>query len=284
MNVSPLLSRPTKLLKSGLFTDICIRVDCTSFSCHKIVLACASEFFEKLFQKDGLQTGEVTLEGTTPKIFKIFLDFIYTPGNCQFSKLESEVLMSLLKCANMWLAMEVENICHKILYQKCEDMQPDELIKLYAVSYQINNRPLMKRSIKFLQNEWPNEMDCQSTVGMGIDCFKEYFQTTIEIYHPLRRFAMVENWIKGNAFDSESASKSEQITNIVKSIDFEQMSLDEFYNGPGKSNVLSDSDKFEIMYKMAHQLRNNQWSFVLYEEKRNTISMFDCLPFKLLDD
>ncbi|XP_039487693.1 kelch repeat and BTB domain-containing protein 4 [Drosophila santomea] len=77
-------SRGIKLMKSGLFSDVCIRIDCTGFQCHKIILACASEFFEKLFQKD---LKEFLLDGTTPEVFQIFLDFMYAPDDKKLCKL-----------------------------------------------------------------------------------------------------------------------------------------------------------------------------------------------------
>lgn len=137
-------SRGIKLMKSGHFSDVCIRIDCISFRCHKIILACASEFFERLFQEDS---EEFLLDGTTPEVFQIFLDFIYAPNDDQFGNLEPDVLMCLLKCANMWLAVEIEERCIDILLDLSPDMDPDALIALFAVSHCEDHKVLMEQSI-----------------------------------------------------------------------------------------------------------------------------------------
>ncbi|KAH8364105.1 hypothetical protein KR084_002531 [Drosophila pseudotakahashii] len=274
--------RGTNLLKSGLFSDISIHVGSSVFKCHKIILACFSEFFEKLFQKEGLQSGIVTLEGTTPEIFEIFLDFIYAHDNEQLENTDPEVLMSLLKCANMWLVEEVEDRCTEILLELCDDMESGLLIKLYGVSYQIDHKLLMDTIMQILFRFRRDEVDYPTTDRMEIDCFVNYFQNTENMISTQRRFIMIENWIKRNIFEGESSSKMDRINEIVKSIDFEEMSLEEFYNGPGKSSVLSDSDKFEIMYKMARS--NNQWTFIEDERKRDMSTLLNFLTINRVQD
>ncbi|XP_017068188.1 ectoderm-neural cortex protein 1-like [Drosophila eugracilis] len=244
--------RGKQLLKSGLFSDICIRIEGTSFRCHKIILACASEFFEKLFQNDGLTTGEVTLEETTPEIFQIFLDFIYDPvDNQALESLSPEVLMSLMKCANMWLAEDFVDKCASILISQREHMQPETLISLFAVSYEMDHKPLMVQTIEILKDSWRSAMDDRATVKMNIGCFVEYFENTYNVFRPRRRFKMIENWVKENNYVRNSPLDWKAITEIVKSIQFQELSVEEFYNGPGKSNILSDSEKFEILYRVA---------------------------------
>lgn len=265
-------------MKSGHFSDVCIRIDCISFRCHKIILACASEFFERLFQEDS---EEFLLDGTTPEVFQIFLDFIYAPNDDQFGNLEPDVLMCLLKCANMWLAVEIEERCIDILLDLSPDMDPDALIALFAVSHCVDHKVLMEQSIGVLQHIWRNEMDCPSTVRMEVDCFGEYFKNTSGMLSPRRRFVMVENWIKGNDLNNRPCSQKDKINQIIKSINFLEMSLEDFYNGPGKSNVLPDSDKFEIMYKLARS--NNEWTVILDERDRDRYSLHNCFGEEEVD-
>ncbi|XP_017039434.1 BTB/POZ and MATH domain-containing protein 6 [Drosophila ficusphila] len=253
MSVFSKSSWGTKLLKSGLFSDVCIYVGDSSFRCHKIVLACASKFFEKLFQHDDEQTGEVTLEGVTPEVFKMFLEFIYKPNDDQLDDLEPELLMSVLKCANMWLATEVEGRCAKILLTLCEYMEPNTLFRLYAVSFFVDHELLMIVVVQFLHEKWPHKIDCPSTAKMELDCFKEYFQSTKKIISELRRFNMIENWFNENNFDSKCSSITDQITDMLKSIDFQEMTLKEIFDGPGKSNVLSDT--FAYRYNLLNSLK-----------------------------
>ncbi|KAH8305088.1 hypothetical protein KR059_007514, partial [Drosophila kikkawai] len=259
--------RGASLLKSGVFADVCVRVDDSKFSCHKIILAGASEFFEKLFQNDGLQTGEVVLEQPTPKLFKIFLDYIYTWNDKPLQNLTFQELCCLMENSHMWMAVEVEKKCEKIILDRCSSKQPKELIQLYKVAYLLDKKSIMDeviRVIEFNFLEMPNnEMDHSGIYYMGIDCFTEYFKSTTQL-NESKRFNMAEKWILKNVSpirgsyysinipsNSEPVSVTGKVTRILENIRFEIMSLDAFYNGPGKSKLLADSRKVEIIYEIA---------------------------------
>ncbi|XP_037721785.1 kelch-like protein 25 [Drosophila subpulchrella] len=256
--------RGSALRKRGLFSDINIRVESSVFQCHKIVLASASEFFEILLQKEGLKTGEVILQDTTPQVFEIFLDFIYTKDKCPLKQTKPYVLLSLLKCANMWLACEVQQVCESTLLGS--SMAPKEWIQLYAVSFLLDNKLLMSHAIQLLQRQ--NHFDCPEFMELELHCFVEYFSCTKDL-DQLKRFTMLDMWLQknipkehrvlhmnnGNIVRKRSPSSTttdhDKITVLLDSIDFERMSLDDFYKGPAKSNLLTESAKIELMYKMA---------------------------------
>jgi len=108
-------------------------------------LASASEFFEILLQKEGLNTGEVILQDATPQVFEIFLDFIYTKDKFPLKQTKPYLLLSLLKCANMWLACEVQQVCESIFLES--RMEPKQWIQLYAVSFLLDNKSLMSHAV-----------------------------------------------------------------------------------------------------------------------------------------
>jgi len=103
---------------------------------------------------------------------------------------------------------------------------------------------------------------------LDMDCFVEYFSCTKGL-DQLKRFTMLDMWIQKNIpkehrvlhmnngknvqkrNPSSITSDHDKITVLLDSIDFERMSLDDFYTGPAKSNLLTESAKIELMYKMA---------------------------------
>ncbi|XP_017022906.1 kelch-like protein 41a [Drosophila kikkawai] len=277
METTPWTKKGADLLKSGLFSDICIRVENTCFKCHKIILACASEFFEKLFQKDGLETGNVVLEGTTPEVFEIFLNYIYTMDKEFLKSVELDHLLSLMKCANMWLAAEVENVCPEIIVETCviSGINEKRLIQIYEVSYQVNNESLMNWIISILKKD--DAMDLQESAKLGIDCFMEYFQHTSEMEES-KRFGLLEMWMHQNCLEDEgfvfslrenSKAKNkneksfpafEKISLMLSSIDFEKMTLKEFHNGPGRSIFISDTDKVDTIYGIAKKVIDSSFT------------------------
>ncbi|XP_017122443.1 kelch-like protein 7 [Drosophila elegans] len=259
-------NRILDLRKHGLFSDIVIRIGSFKFQCHKIVLACASQFFEMLFQREGLQTGEVVLQDTTPDIFEIFLDYIYTKDAEALDCLETILLLSLFKCANMWLAYEVEKICEQVCLIRIDAMEPAELVQLFAVSFHLGNEYLYSRIIGILHKK--RSIDCPEALKLGIDCFMKYFEMTGEMT-VADRFDMLEKWVNKNMpevtgvvvfsvhgksnpkiEDFLSVTDFDKITVMLNDIDLMEMSFHEFYCQAAKSNMLNHSDQIELMYQI----------------------------------
>lgn len=147
--------RSAELLNSSIFLDICIQVEDTKFECHRFVLACASEFFEKLFVNDGAETGKVRLGDTTPQVFEIILNVIYTESDEPLQNLDYAKLLDVLICANMWLIHEVEDLCTELLKKRVVGADPDVLIEYFEVFYLLNNEEFLSIIIKVHLNYLP---------------------------------------------------------------------------------------------------------------------------------
>ncbi|KAH8314667.1 hypothetical protein KR074_008015, partial [Drosophila pseudoananassae] len=235
-------TRSTEFLDSRLFSDICIQVDDKKFKCHRFVLACASEFFEKLFLNDGAETGKVLLGDTTPQVFEIILNFIYTENDEPFQNLTYSELLDIVICANMWLIREVEELCTDLLKKKIIGVDPVGLIEFFEVFYLLNNEEFLLKIIKIFEHG--SHIDIQNLLRLGFSCFEEFLRKISDIVPETQRFDMVEKWIQTN--DSQDHTES-----LLRVIDFNKMTIQEFCSGPGKSNLLSDRDKYEIISNLA---------------------------------
>lgn len=265
------------MLKSGLFSDICILVKDSEFPCHRFMLARSSEFFEKLFQKDGLETGRVRLEDTFPQVFQIILNFIYTEKKEVLTGLTSNTLVKILKNANMWLISEVEECCIELLRKKAENMNAQSLIYLYAEFYLLENKNFLKNIIdvsiiiahrlfflkiycycelfQLLQKQSVSDVTALKVSNLRFDCFKDFVQSTSHIFSEINRFAMVECWILKNVDFQYSCIDDYKC--IISTIDFMKMTIQQFRDGPGKSILLSDKDKYEKVSEIAIKNQNN---------------------------
>lgn len=268
-------NRKTELLKSGLFTDICILVEDAKFPCHRFMLASASEFFEKMFQKDELDTGEVRLEETTAEVFQIILNFIYTEDEEYLKNLDYTILLKIVQNANMWLLSEVEQSCIKLLRIKAKVMEPELLIELYAVFYLLNNTSFLEELIEVCMYicaicilagyfvlksivtlnlfQLLGEISFSHETSLNVfelsfDCLKDFVQNTSQIFTESERFSMVESWAQKNASQHNS---TDNYNSILSTIDFKKMAVKEFRDGPGKSKLLADIDKYEIVSEIA---------------------------------
>ncbi|KPU78986.1 uncharacterized protein Dana_GF27725 [Drosophila ananassae] len=242
--------RGAEMLKSGLFSDICILVKDSKFACHRFMLARASEFFEKLFQKDGLKNGSVRLEETTPVVFQIILNIIYTGKSKFFTILKNDILIQVLKNANMWLIREVEQCCTELLRKRAENMNFELLIELYAEFFLLDNKSFLKEIIELLQKQSDQSNETFSKVSnLSFNCFRDFVQSTSHIYSESTRFVMVESWILKNV-DFEYSSINDY-KGIISNINFKKMTIQEFRDGPGNSILLADKDKYEILSEIA---------------------------------
>ncbi|KAH8314622.1 hypothetical protein KR074_000723, partial [Drosophila pseudoananassae] len=247
-------SRGAEMLKTGLFCDICILVEDVKFPCHRFMLARASEFFEKMFQKDGIDTGEVRLEDTTSKVFQIILNFIYTEKTELLTGLDYTTLVKVLQKANMWLISEVEKICTDLLRKKAEKMKPEILVEMFAIFYLLNNKSFLIEIIKLLEQQSVSDVTSLKVFTLGFDCFNEFVRSTSHIFPDSKRFAMVESWILKNE-DFQYSSLGEH-QSMLSTINFKNMTIQEFRHGPGKSKLLADIDKYEIMSEIAIKSTN----------------------------
>ncbi|KAH8242096.1 hypothetical protein KR026_001762, partial [Drosophila bipectinata] len=239
--------RGAEMLKSGLFSDICILVGDSKFPCHRFMLARTSEFFEKLFQRDGVDSGEVRLEDTEPEVFQIILNFIYTEEEELFENLDYTILLKIVQAAHMWLIREVEEICTDRLGELAEDMEPEHLMELYAEFYLLDNKIFLDGIIGLLQKR--SVSDATSLImELGYDCLKDFVQKSSKIFSESERFAMVESWIQKHA---KQPNSTDEYVSILSSIDFKNMTIQQFRDGPGKSKLLADVDKYEIMTEIA---------------------------------
>lgn len=94
-----------------------------------------------------------------------------------------------------------------------------------------------------------NYIDIKNLFDLGLSCFEGFLKNISHIVSETQRFNMVEKWIQIN--DSSEHTKS-----LLRVVDFNKMTVEEFYNGPGQSKLLSDRDKYKIISKLASNMRN----------------------------
>lgn len=106
-------------------------------------------------------------------------------------------------------------------------------------------------------------IDIPNLFDLGFSCFEGFVQIIAHIVPETQRFSVVEKWIQSNDFQEHTES-------LLRVIDFNNMTVQEFYSGPGQSNLLSDRDKYEIMSKLASNMKNPDNEDTLFEPEHNS--------------
>lgn len=120
----------------------------SKFNCHRYALACVSDFFKNLFLQKDFKTEEFRIKDTTSEVFQIILRFVYTANDEPLKNLDNNILLKIVKCANLWQICELENICTELLMKELIKMESKELIEFYEVFYQMDNNHFLAEIIK----------------------------------------------------------------------------------------------------------------------------------------
>ena len=98
--------------------DITLTVDGKGFPCHKAFLASASEYFRCMFTTDLAERDQnnITISGVEAKSMELVLKYLYT-GQVE---LTSDIVQSLLSCANLFQLKDLKDGCADYMERKIE--------------------------------------------------------------------------------------------------------------------------------------------------------------------
>lgn len=122
MRESSLVAGFRNLYETRLLFDVTLTVGEKSFPCHRAFLAASSEYFRCMFTTDLAERDmtNISISGVDAKSMELVLKYLYT-GQVE---LTSEVVQSLLSCANLYQLWDLKDGCadfieRKIDYENC---------------------------------------------------------------------------------------------------------------------------------------------------------------------
>jgi len=106
------------LRESEQLVDVTLSVDGQQFSCHRALLASASEYFRCLFTTSLAEQNQsvISISGIDATSMKLVLDYIYT-GRVE---LNSDTVQNLLSAANLFQLKGLRDGCADYMEQKIE--------------------------------------------------------------------------------------------------------------------------------------------------------------------
>ena len=164
----------TKLLNTGLHSDITIACDGEHFKCHKAVLASRLKYFESMFNMAEQGQSSIVLKDIGAHAFALLLEFIYTGSLSDSSDLESTELLIL---ADQFLFNELKLACEVAISKTIDLSNAVELLSIahtYSAKYlqQAAGRFVMTNRQQLSKTEEWNEMVKTNPGAMGA-LFKE---------------------------------------------------------------------------------------------------------------
>lgn len=104
----------------------------------------------------------------------------------------------------------------------------------------------------------------------------KFIQSISHIFRERERFDMVEKWIQTH-FRLDKLFDEYMDATLLNEIDFTKMSLNEFQNGPGLSNILSNATKFNVISEITLNMNSQKFDATL--EKQNLLHNIRKLAF-----
>ncbi|KAF6198083.1 hypothetical protein GE061_007829 [Apolygus lucorum] len=146
---------------SDFMTDVTLVVGGlgNTYRAHKLVLSCHSQVFEAMFKNDMLesQRGEVVIDDVNPKIFSMFLDFVYTGDLPKDLTIQDGT--ELLVCADKYQTTAMLCALDDALAAK---VTPQNALELRQVADSLNRVALKKKTSNIIWSNLAKTMDCET--------------------------------------------------------------------------------------------------------------------------
>ncbi|EDW19674.2 uncharacterized protein LOC6583532 [Drosophila mojavensis] len=183
----------------------------------------------------------------------------------------------------------VSHCVRRLLFQK-EILGTDELLRVFQCAHTLNNSRLIEAISRVLKNHCKKGLNHSAIYQFSTDVFKSYIEVVESRLSEPERFNLIKMYIKYNdlddpdtaatdtesehdtaAIDTESEDEKtdtnglvatpaiegkgkmnrEYISELLGLIDFCKFTAKDFYEGPGKSSLLTLQQKYENLYKIA---------------------------------
>jgi hypothetical protein len=143
------------LLESKEYSDVsfsCLNLksgEIEYIPCHKAIIACRSEYFEKMFTLGLSETNQKIIESEfNSEIMKIILNYLYTESPDRSDLLTHENVIECLYASDLYMILSLKNDCEKMIVKMIEKSNFESLMK---ISDEFNCE-ILQRGLKIYSN------------------------------------------------------------------------------------------------------------------------------------
>ena len=149
--------------KAERFNDVCIKVGNTSFPAHRLVLACYSPFFERLFQTPMKEQyeGTVNLDELDGEAVKLLIEYMYVGS----MTINQDNVFNLLATANFLQMDEACQFCFDFLKGV---ISIENWYKILSTLSLYENDSVLKQLYQFIWENFDNITKCDHFKALTI--------------------------------------------------------------------------------------------------------------------
>ncbi|XP_017121529.1 kelch-like protein 40 [Drosophila elegans] len=193
------------LIENKKFCDCHILVQNESFECHKVILASASDFFERMFLSEFKESksGKFHLSQVKPETFAMFLQYVYTYNKKKLEESTNSMIIELLSCGSIWLVKSIVADCVAILQARAPNMVIGDLVELFQHAHNLDHSGLIDISVQPLRRRFGTTMNCYDVLVLTSDVFEKYVIMSEGYLPEVERFKMIESYVTVNGLISD---------------------------------------------------------------------------------
>ncbi|XP_043649495.1 kelch-like protein 40b [Drosophila teissieri] len=221
-----------QFLENKIFSACHIEVEKESFECHKVILASASEFFERMFFSDfkESQSGKFVLTDVQPETFAHFLHYVYTYDAKALEKHTCSMVMELLKCGSTWLVESLVSDCVQTMKMKMPALDITALVRVFQKAHDIINKELINDCVNNIRNRFSQKMNCYEILFLTSDVFEQYLIITEGYLPQIERFKMIQIYLTANGLIGD------RVVNGVVELELEKKEDESNHEDDSESN------------------------------------------------
>ncbi|XP_059153102.1 kelch-like protein 17 [Physella acuta] len=247
-----LLSGFSTLYKNQQFVDITLKVEQTSFPCHKNVLAVSSPYFLVMFST-SLAEGQqdcITLQDMEPRTLQLILDYIYT-GQVHLTE---DTVQHLLSAANLFQLISLRDGCAEFMMNH---VNVSNCIGVYffAKAHQCNVLALKAKEI--INNKFPLLCRQQEFLCLPIDKLVEIVSDDdLNVTMEESVYEACMAWV-----NEDPDTRKNNLVEVMNCVRFANISSYYFCDNIDTNQLLRDNaELWEILNttRCYHMLKNRQ--------------------------
>ncbi|XP_076271238.1 BTB/POZ domain-containing protein 1 isoform X3 [Rhynchophorus ferrugineus] len=248
-----LKERGQYLLETGIWSDCRFIVGSEPnqqvLEGHKLFLAMSSPVFEAMFFGGMAEKDPIAILDVQPEAFKALLEYIYTD---KINLTSFDQACELCYGAKKYMLPHLVEECTTYLWS---DLYPKNACRAYEFAKLFEEPQLMAKCIRIICDQTQEVLSESSfeevelsTVLTVFDQDELNINSELELFSAISRYAARHSQATAHASgDGFNNPGQPNIRDAIKKIRFLTLTPQQFAEGPGKSSLLSESEKFAIL-------------------------------------
>jgi len=281
------------MLGNQLYTDVYFKVGLQSgtpslFGAHKYVLVSRSAFFEEMFYgSNSIQTPDkqetggsindpIVIQDMDPVVFMNMLNYMYTDNVTMTPK----TVLPLMYAGRKYQLPKLIGECQKLLQQ---NLSADTACEILDQAIYFEEQELINKTIEYIGKQAVTVAKTAGFLQMSREgLFKVVSYEKLQISEAIL-YRSCLNWAitqlkKRNINNPTDYAVREQLGEVLNKIRFPVMSLQEFAEVSGNSDILTCSEKASIYYYIGTK-DQNQTTLSFDWKPRRTEKIIDRFTF-----